>query len=123
MRKISYIFLLNSNGQDYFSTSYVFDNIDELSTRFTILDFSTEHLGDYEYLVIDSVDQFHLSYDSFWETVSKRYLTLESVQFFKITDFDFDEDRETVVIKAESDEVFDIDKYKRNCKIRKIIEG
>ena len=123
MKKVPYIFLLNSNGQDYFSTSYEHDSIDELSTRFTILDFSTEHLGDYEYLVIDRVDQFHLSYDSFWETVSKRYLTLENVQFFKIKDLDFDADRRTMVIIAEPSDSLDIDKYKRHCRITRIIES
>lgn len=124
MTNVSYVLLLNRVGDDFFSTSYTEEKlilhtgISTTAKSFTIFNFCDSYLGDYEYLAIGTTVGNHI--DWFF---NKRYLDFKYLEFFSIKSLDFDNDRDTMYIKAELCEALDIEKYKRYCKIRRIIES
>lgn len=116
-RPYYYAYIIDTNENDYVTTSYEVSYEKDYGI-ISVFSFHQEDISGYEYVVIDTTMS-----NSFYGAYSPKKDAYKKNQFFKIFKKEHDVQRGTLDLFVRSCEEFDIFSYRRDNRIRKVIEN
>ncbi len=116
-RPYYYAYIIDTNENDYVTTSYEVSYETDYNI-ISVFSFHQEDISGYEYVVIDTTMS-----NIFYGAYSPKKDAYKKNQFFKIFKKEHDVQRGTLDLFVRSCEEFDIFSYRRDNRIRKVIEN
>ncbi len=116
-RPYYYAYIIDTNENDYVTNSYEVSYETDYNI-ISVFSFHQEDISGYEYVVIDTTMS-----NIFYGAYSPKKDAYKKNQFFKIFKKEHDVQRGTLDLFVRSCEEFDIFSYRRDNRIRKVIEN